>query len=134
MPTQDDLEKRLNEPDERPVKIDRLPDRNLTDVIPTPEITRIKPGEEGQSIMPYSEVCMHLRVAGKMMRFRLIENARDARYAPSVQLLNPDGTELSFPIGAGEGGVYYDYDRWEEGEDREYKWYYYRWPPTGGRV
>lgn len=91
-------------------------------------ITRIKPGEEGKAVMPYSEVCMHLRVAGKMMRFRLIPNSRDPKYAPSVQLLNPDGSNYSFPIGQGEGGVYYDHDCWNEGEDREYRYYYYKSP------
>src|SRR6266545_8212305 len=41
---------------------------------------------------------MHLRVAGTTMRARLQANRM-------VQLLNPDGTEFSFPITDGEAGL-----------------------------
>lgn len=74
-------------------------------------LIRIKPGEYGRAKMPHSEVCIHMRVAGKEMDFLLI----DKEY-PSVQLLNPDGSNFSGPITRGEAGIFED----EEG------YYYYR--------
>jgi hypothetical protein len=58
----------------------------------------IRPTEEFTTELPYSEVCMHLRVAGTTMHARLEANRM-------VQLLNPDGTRFSFPITAGEAGL-----------------------------
>lgn len=60
----------------------------------------IEPGEEGEAAMPHSEVCMHMRVAGKRMKFRFLPNGR------SVQLLNPDGTEFSAPISYADAGIF----------------------------
>jgi hypothetical protein len=48
--------------------------------------------------LPYSEVCMHMRVAGTQM---LVEPRPDGM----AQLWNLDGTQFSFPITAGEAGV-----------------------------
>jgi hypothetical protein len=61
----------------------------------------IRPTEEFTTELPYSEVCMHLRVAGTRLRARLQRGGM-------VQLLSPDGTEFSFPITAGEAGLYTD--------------------------
>jgi hypothetical protein len=61
----------------------------------------IRPTEEFTIQLPYSEVCMHLRVAGTRMRARLQPNRM-------VQLLQPDGTDFSFPITDGEAGLYTD--------------------------
>ncbi|HEV8653587.1 MAG TPA: hypothetical protein VG276_30360 [Actinomycetes bacterium] len=61
----------------------------------------IRPTEEFTIELPYSEVCMHLRVAGTRMRARLQPNRM-------VQLLQPDGTDFSFPITDGEAGLYTD--------------------------
>jgi hypothetical protein len=55
-------------------------------------------GEEFTIELPYSEVCMHLRVAGTRMRARLEPNQM-------VQLLAPDGSRFSFPITAAEAGL-----------------------------
>lgn len=63
---------------------------------------QIKPGEYGYGRMPYSEACIHLRVAGKAMSFRLTTGSY-----PSVQLYD-DGREYSFPITRGEAGVFDD--------------------------
>lgn len=71
---------------------------------------RIKPGEFGYAKMPYSEVCMHMRVSGKPMKFLL----KDQEY-PSVQLYDEEGREYSSPITRGEGGVF---------EDKEGYYYY----------
>jgi hypothetical protein len=56
-------------------------------------------GERGTKYMPYSEVCMHMKVSGKVMEFELISER-------SVQLYREDGTMFSFPITYGEAGVF----------------------------
>jgi hypothetical protein len=61
----------------------------------------IRPTEEFTIQLPYSEVCMHLRVAGTRMHARLQPNRM-------VQLLQPDGTDFSFPITDSEAGLYTD--------------------------
>jgi hypothetical protein len=66
------------------------------------ERTRIQPGQFGEKFMPFSEVCMSMRVAGTRMRFQLLEPGRMA------QLYRLDGSEFSFPITAGEAGVFSD--------------------------
>lgn len=61
----------------------------------------IRPTEEFTTDLPFSEVCMHLGVAGTRMRARLEPNQM-------VQLLQPDGSQFSFPITAGEAGLEID--------------------------
>ena len=61
----------------------------------------IRPTEEFTIQLPYSEVCMHLRVAGTRMRARLQPNRM-------VQLLGPDGSDFSFPITDSEAGLHTD--------------------------
>lgn len=59
---------------------------------------------EGQEIvitLPYSEVCVSMRVAGEHMGVRVLEHGM-------AQLLNADGTPYSFPITHGEAGIYSD--------------------------
>jgi hypothetical protein len=58
----------------------------------------ICPTEEFTTQLPFSEVCLHLRVAGTRMRARLEPNQM-------VQLLHPDGSQFSFPITAAEAGL-----------------------------
>jgi hypothetical protein len=65
----------------------------------------IDPGQELVLQLPYSEVCMYLRVAGTRMRARLLADGM-------VQLLDPDGHQFSFPITAGEAGLVHDHDGW----------------------
>jgi hypothetical protein len=65
----------------------------------------IHPNQETILQLPYSEVCMHLRVAGTRMHARLLANEM-------VQLLDPDGREFSFPITAAEAGLQHDQDGW----------------------
>lgn len=60
--------------------------------------------EVGESVMlrlPYSEVCMHMRVAGQVAIVRL-----DG--PNSAQILLPDGRPFSAPITPGEAGLYRD--------------------------
>jgi hypothetical protein len=65
----------------------------------------IHPNQEVTLQLPYSEVCMHLRVAGTRMRARLQPGGM-------VQLLDPSGSEFSFPITAAEAGLDHDHDGW----------------------
>ena len=65
----------------------------------------IHPNQETILELPYSEVCMHLRVAGTRMRARLEPDGM-------VQLLDPDGRDFSFPITAAEAGLHQDQDGW----------------------
>lgn len=65
-----------------------------------PVITRLTIGEVYRLTMPWSEVCIHLRVQGKTLPVRVQTNG--------AQLLNDDGTALSFPITHGEAGIYGD--------------------------
>ena len=64
---------------------------------------RIHPGERGRKLMPHSEVCCHMRVAGKEMNFELL----DKEY-PSVQLFRDNGDYFSGPITYGEAGIFRD--------------------------
>lgn len=54
-------------------------------------------GQEIEVILPHSEVCRHMRVAGHLRTIRVLEQ--------SAQILNDDGSPFSFPIGHGEAGV-----------------------------
>lgn len=60
----------------------------------------IRPGDFVEKIMPYSEVCMHMKIAGKRMRVQLLPNGR------SVQLYSSNGKPSSFPITTGEAGIF----------------------------
>jgi hypothetical protein len=65
----------------------------------------IHPNQETILELPYSEVCMHLRVAGTRMGARLQPNGM-------VQLLDVDGRDFSLPITAAEAGLHRDQDGW----------------------
>jgi hypothetical protein len=55
--------------------------------------------------MPYSEVCMHMRIAGKKMACALVGSR------PMVQLFDlQTGSPFSAPILTGEAGVFEDSD------------------------
>ena len=66
----------------------------------------VRPGDRVRIELPYSEVCMHMRVAGMVMGVRMTEG----RY-PMAQLMNPDGSEFSAPILTAEAGIYGDVER-----------------------
>lgn len=65
-------------------------------------------GEQWIGAVAYSEVAMHMRVAGRWMRMELVSG--DAGGA--VQLYSAKRTgeyeRFSFPITAGEAGLYHD--------------------------
>lgn len=56
-------------------------------------------GDSGAKHMPYSEVCIHMRIAGKIMGFKIVSKT-------SVQLFDSEGKVFSFPIGTGEAGFF----------------------------
>lgn len=62
--------------------------------------TTIRPGERIKVRLPWSEVCMHMRVAGKIMDAELVENGT------AIQLYDEEGDAFSFPITLGEAGFY----------------------------
>lgn len=72
---------------------------------------KIHVGDKIKAIMPWSEVCMHLGVAGKTMTCEILSRG--------VQLYDENGTKFSFPISHGEAGFY---DGTQLG-DTETSWY-----------
>lgn len=67
-------------------------------------------GETVDIELPYSEVCIHMRVAGKVRPVTLIANTRPDGTAsyPMAQILNLDGSPFSMPVTYGEAGIYRD--------------------------
>lgn len=57
----------------------------------------VVPGDRVRLVLPYSEVCMHMRVAGRAMLVEVREGG--------AQILNDDGSAFSFPITHGEAGI-----------------------------
>lgn len=64
----------------------------------------VAPGDVVHVRLPYSEVCMHMQVAGKEAWVERL-TGRDARMAQ----LYVDGRPFSFPITCGEAGLYTAY-------------------------
>lgn len=61
---------------------------------------RVSPGTIVSLTLPWSEVCMHLKVAGQTRPVEVL--------ATGAQILNEDGTKYSFPVTHGEAGIYSD--------------------------
>lgn len=77
--------------------------------------TMIKRGEYGFGFMPWSEVCMHMKVSDKLMLFQYLDSGM-------VQLYKLNGSKyelFSFPITSGEAGIYGYGDE---------AWYYFSTP------
>lgn len=68
-----------------------------------PNRTFLKLGDRWLATMPYSEVCMHMRIADKKM---ICEFAKTIY--PMIQLYSLDGKPFSSPVTTGEAGVYED--------------------------
>jgi len=62
-----------------------------------PRIT-LMVGQVFRTVLPYSEVCMHMRIAGTPKLVCVLSR--------SAQILNDDGTPFSFPVSHGEAGIY----------------------------
>jgi len=63
----------------------------------------LAPGNRVRMELPFSEVCMHMQVAGKVMTVELLD-----REYPMAQLFHDNGHEFSAPITCGEAGFYWD--------------------------
>ena len=66
--------------------------------------TYLKPGQHVSIRLPWSEVCMHMRVADTVMDVELTEGPY-----PMAQLWK-DGRRFSFPVTCGEAGIYRQHD------------------------
>jgi len=62
----------------------------------------IKPGERVRAEFPHSEVCMYMKVAGKIGEVELLED----KWGHHAAQLWVDGREFSFPIGTSEAGIF----------------------------
>jgi len=94
----------------------------------------VKLGDYFLNVMPFSEVCMHLRVAGRIMGVKVIchtyTGTDKVNYTPSAQLINPlDGKEYSFPISLGEAGIFTE--QIPGLKKGFYRYYYYACPQIG---
>lgn len=66
-------------------------------------VFRVSVGETIQGrVMPHSEVCMHLGIAGRLWDVKVLEDG--------AQVQDRDGKPFSFPITHGEAGIYRDAD------------------------
>jgi hypothetical protein len=63
--------------------------------------TPVTIGESITVTLPYSEVCMHMKVAGKQMTV-ILQSPWQA------QLFDQEGKPFSFPISPGEAGIMWD--------------------------
>lgn len=59
------------------------------------------PGERVHVELPFSEVCMHLRIAGRILPVEWLGNG-------TVQVYDGDDRKLSFPILASEAGFHFN--------------------------
>lgn len=57
--------------------------------------------------LPFSEVCVHMRVADKVMGAEIVEDGR------AVQLYDDNGNRFSAPITTGEAGIYTSFGKGE---------------------
>ena len=63
----------------------------------------LEKGKRYFGFMPASEVCLYMKLAGKVVMFELVGTGY-----PMIQLYRADGSPNSFPITAGEAAVYRD--------------------------
>jgi hypothetical protein len=91
----------------------------------TPADVRV--GDTVRVLLPASEVCMHLRVAGTIRAVRIEPGGQ---YGPYAQILNEHGGPFSLGILMSEAGFYHDPVR-----DAERDWYsgWYYYPPEPER-
>jgi hypothetical protein len=74
--------------------------------VPCPT-ARVRAGDRVRLELPFSEVCMHMRVAGQVMTVEVIGGTyADGRPSFTAQLHRDDGQPFSFPILTAEAGIY----------------------------
>jgi len=72
----------------------------------TPKPTRVKVGDRFPIEIAFSEVCMHMQVAGQILDVELLPSEGHG----AIAQLYKNGQEFSAPILTGEAGVYQDAD------------------------
>lgn len=60
----------------------------------------VRQGDVVTHTMPYSEVCMYMKVAGQVRPVLILSNM--------AQIMNHNGTQFSAPVTFGEAGIYTD--------------------------
>ena len=79
-------------------------------IMPDSTIVRVKVGDRVVKIMPHSEVCIHMGIAGKPMVCEILRSpCGNGGCQAAVQLYDLDNNEFSFPILESEAGFYWDY-------------------------
>lgn len=63
-------------------------------------VKRVKTGDKVLVQLPWSEVCMFMKVADQVRPVEILPDG--------AQIFNADGTKLSFPVTHGEAGIYQD--------------------------
>src|SRR5438067_1423729 len=72
--------------------------------VPNSEQMYLNVGDIVRLRLPYSEVCMHMRVAGKFMRVQVLPEGMSLM----AQLYDDSGIRFSFPILLSEAGIFTD--------------------------
>jgi hypothetical protein len=68
----------------------------------------IRPGERAEIELPFSEVCMHMKVAGKRLPVELVETPQylSEHFSYHAQIFDADGNKMGAPVTLGEAGIY----------------------------
>lgn len=77
------------------------------------EPTRLRVNDIVRLRLPWSEVCIHMKVAEQERNVRVLRGG--------AQILNEDGSNFSFPILHAEAGIYRDIDGFYAFGERENK-------------
>lgn len=76
----------------------------------------VKPGDTVLAVLPHSEVCLHMRVAGRLAMLRM-KGSEGSNRITSVQIHKLDGQPFSSAVLPGEAGVR---SEGEGDEERQY--------------
>ncbi len=68
----------------------------------------VVPGQRIRVIAPYSEVCCHMKIAGKPMYVELIKREYADWTGYTAQFYKLTGEIFSSPVTTGEGGIHWD--------------------------
>lgn len=78
-----------------------------------PPVKYAQPGETVTLELPWSEVCMSMKVAGRTAQVTLLDLDPDTPgYMVMAQIHDDQGGDFSFPVLPGEAGFYRNTDGW----------------------
>lgn len=70
----------------------------------------IHPGEIAEIVLPHSEVCMHMRIAGETMMVELLcsgdSNPLDTTQTYAAQIYDKRMNKFGAPVTIGEAGIF----------------------------